>query len=100
MLEDCARLVLFDPFRHHVDDVMHHRRAQLQIEVRFDSLFRHSLGHTLQSEKRLPAASTWRRRNRKHKNACLRQQAGRATVFVYPTALFRKFYWEAKNLSH
>ncbi len=47
MLEDGARLVLLDPLRHHVDDVVHHGGAQLQVEVALHTLFRHGLGHGL-----------------------------------------------------
>jgi hypothetical protein len=47
VLEDGARLVLLDPLRHHVDDVVHHGGAQLQVEVALHALFRHGLGHAL-----------------------------------------------------
>ncbi len=47
VLEDGARLVLLDPLRHHVDDVVHHGGAQLQVKVALHALFRHGLGHAL-----------------------------------------------------
>ena len=36
-------------FRHHVDDVVHHRGAQLQIEVALHTLLCDGLGHPLRS---------------------------------------------------
>lgn len=39
MLQDRARLVRTDAFRHHVENVVHHRRSQLEIKVRLDTLF-------------------------------------------------------------
>ena len=47
MLQDGAGLVLLDSFRHHVQNVVHDGRSQLQIKVRLDSLLRHRLGDTL-----------------------------------------------------
>lgn len=41
MLQDGAGLVLLDTFWHHVQDVMHHSRSQLQVKVRLDSLLCH-----------------------------------------------------------
>ena len=46
-LEDGARLVCLDTLRHHVQDVVHHRRSQLQVEVRLHPLLRHRLRDTL-----------------------------------------------------
>lgn len=47
MLKDGSGLVLLDTLRHHIQDVMHHSSSQLQIKVRFHTLFGHSLGNTL-----------------------------------------------------
>ena len=41
MLQDGASLVLLDTFWHHVQDVMHHSRSQLQVKVRLNALFCH-----------------------------------------------------------
>lgn len=46
MLQNCLRLVLLDRFGHHVEDRMHDGSAEFEIEVRFDTLFRDSLGDT------------------------------------------------------
>mmetsp|Transcript_29770 Transcript_29770/g.62392 ORF Transcript_29770/g.62392 Transcript_29770/m.62392 type:complete len:390 (-) Transcript_29770:1623-2792(-) len=47
MLQDGLRLVLLHALGHHVQNVMHHRSAQLQIVVALDALLGHSLGNTL-----------------------------------------------------
>lgn len=47
MLQYDTGLVLLDTLWHHVQDVVHHRRTQLQIEVRLNALFSHSLCHAL-----------------------------------------------------
>lgn len=47
VLQDGSGLVLFDPLRHHVQDVMHHSCTQLQVKVRLHTLFGHSLCNTL-----------------------------------------------------
>mmetsp|Transcript_10204 Transcript_10204/g.41240 ORF Transcript_10204/g.41240 Transcript_10204/m.41240 type:complete len:678 (+) Transcript_10204:3871-5904(+) len=47
MLQDGLRLVRLDALGHHVQDVVHHRRAELEVEVRLDPLLRHRLGHAL-----------------------------------------------------
>ena len=39
VLQNHSRFILFDAFRHHVKDVMHNSRAQLQIVVTLNSLF-------------------------------------------------------------
>ena len=41
MLQDGAGLVGAHALWHHVEDVVHYGRAQLQIEMRLDTLFRH-----------------------------------------------------------
>ena len=46
MLQNGPGFVLFDPFGHHIQNIVHYGRTQLQIEMWFDSLLRHSLGHT------------------------------------------------------
>ena len=38
MLQNRLQLVLFDRLRHHVQNIMHHHGAQLQIVVRFHAL--------------------------------------------------------------
>mmetsp|Transcript_62206 Transcript_62206/g.196852 ORF Transcript_62206/g.196852 Transcript_62206/m.196852 type:complete len:623 (-) Transcript_62206:2053-3921(-) len=47
VLKDGARLVLLDALGHHVEDVVHHRRAQLEVEVRLHPLLGDGLGHAL-----------------------------------------------------
>lgn len=47
MLQDRLRLVLFDRLWHHVQDIVHNRRSQFQIVMRFYSLFSHCLRNTL-----------------------------------------------------
>mmetsp|Transcript_3880 Transcript_3880/g.8478 ORF Transcript_3880/g.8478 Transcript_3880/m.8478 type:complete len:333 (+) Transcript_3880:5507-6505(+) len=44
MLQNCTRLVGLDPLRHHVEDIVHHRRAKLEVVVRLDTLLGHCLG--------------------------------------------------------
>ena len=44
VLQDRARLVHLDALWHHVDDVVHHGRAQLDVEVALNTLLRHVLG--------------------------------------------------------
>ena len=51
VLQDRLSLVRLDPFRHHVQDVVHHGGAKLEVEVRLDPLLRHRLRHAL----RVPA---------------------------------------------
>lgn len=46
MLQYGSGLVLLDTFRHHVDYVVHNRRAELQVEVRLDALLGDSLCYT------------------------------------------------------
>lgn len=46
MLQNSPGLVLLDTLRHHVDNVVHNRSAQLQVEVRFDALLRHGFSDT------------------------------------------------------
>lgn len=41
MLQDCARLVRLDSLWHHVQDIVHDCRAELQVVVRLDALFGH-----------------------------------------------------------
>ena len=47
VLEDGARLVRLDALRHHVEDVVHHRRAQLEVKVGLDALLRYRFGDAL-----------------------------------------------------
>lgn len=47
MLQNGPGFVLFDSFRHHVQDVMHHSCSQLQVKVRLHTLFCHSLCNSL-----------------------------------------------------
>lgn len=47
VLQDGAGLVLLDPLRHHVQDVVHDGRAQLQVKVRLHALLGDRLGHAL-----------------------------------------------------
>ena len=47
VLEDGPGLVLLDSLRHHVDNVVHHAGAQLQVEVGLDPLLGDRLGHAL-----------------------------------------------------
>mmetsp|Transcript_67280 Transcript_67280/g.140138 ORF Transcript_67280/g.140138 Transcript_67280/m.140138 type:complete len:884 (+) Transcript_67280:4960-7611(+) len=47
MLQNDLALVLFHALRHHVQNVMHHRCAQLQVIVALDALLRHRLGNPL-----------------------------------------------------
>mmetsp|Transcript_19442 Transcript_19442/g.63358 ORF Transcript_19442/g.63358 Transcript_19442/m.63358 type:complete len:470 (-) Transcript_19442:1597-3006(-) len=47
VLQDGARLVRLDALGHHVQDVVHHRRAQLEVVVRLDALLGHRLGDAL-----------------------------------------------------
>jgi len=47
VLQDGACLVLFDPLRHHVQDVVHYCRTQFQVKVALNSLLRDGLGNTL-----------------------------------------------------
>lgn len=46
MLKNRSGLVLLDAFWHHVNDVVHNRGSQLEIEVRLDALLGDSLGDT------------------------------------------------------
>lgn len=46
VLQDRPSLVLLDALRHHVDNVVHDRGSQFEIEVGFDSLLGHSFGNT------------------------------------------------------
>lgn len=47
VLQDGSGLVLFDTLRHHVQYVVHHSSTQLQVKVRFHTLFSNRLGYTL-----------------------------------------------------
>ena len=47
VLQDGAALVRLDALGHHVEDVVHHRRAQLEVVVRLDALLGHRLGDAL-----------------------------------------------------
>lgn len=47
VLQDGSGLVLLDALRHHVQDVVHHGRTQLQVKVGLHTLLRHSLRHAL-----------------------------------------------------
>mmetsp|Transcript_61033 Transcript_61033/g.143984 ORF Transcript_61033/g.143984 Transcript_61033/m.143984 type:complete len:850 (-) Transcript_61033:159-2708(-) len=47
MLQDDLALVLLHALGHHVQDVVHHRRAQLQVVVALHALLRHRLCHPL-----------------------------------------------------
>lgn len=47
VLQDRLRLVLLDALGHHVEDVVHDRRAELEVEVRVDTLLRDRLGDAL-----------------------------------------------------
>lgn len=47
VLQDGSGFVLFDPFWHHVQDVVHHSCPELQVEVRLHALLRDSLCDTL-----------------------------------------------------
>lgn len=43
MLQNGPCLILLDALRHHINDVVHHGRAQLQVEVGLHALLRHRL---------------------------------------------------------
>ena len=47
MLQNRPRLVLLDALRHHVNDIVHHGGAQLQIKVGLDALLGDGLGDAL-----------------------------------------------------
>lgn len=47
MLQDRLRLVLLNRLGHHVQDVVHNCRAELEIKVRFNALLRDRLGDSL-----------------------------------------------------
>jgi len=47
MLQNGSSFVLLDSLRHHIEDVVHDRGAELEIEMRLNSLFRHRLRHAL-----------------------------------------------------
>jgi len=47
VLQDRARLVRLHALRHHIQDVVHHRRTQLEVVVRLDALLRHRLRDAL-----------------------------------------------------
>mmetsp|Transcript_7034 Transcript_7034/g.20668 ORF Transcript_7034/g.20668 Transcript_7034/m.20668 type:complete len:555 (-) Transcript_7034:1166-2830(-) len=47
VLQDGPRLVGLDALGHHVQDVVHDRRAQLEVKVRLDALLRDRLGDAL-----------------------------------------------------
>jgi len=47
MLQDGSGFVLFDPFWHHVQNVMHYSCPQLQVKVRLHTLLCDSLCYTL-----------------------------------------------------
>ncbi|RUS16871.1 hypothetical protein BC937DRAFT_90706 [Endogone sp. FLAS-F59071] len=47
MLQDGLALIGLDPLRHHIDNIVHDRRAQLEIVMRLDALLRNRLGDTL-----------------------------------------------------
>ena len=44
MLKNCAGLVLLDALWHHVQNIVHNRCAQLEVEVAFNALLGYSLG--------------------------------------------------------
>lgn len=47
VLQDGPGLVLLDPLGHHVQDIVHHCRPQLQVKVGLYPLLGDSLGHPL-----------------------------------------------------
>eukprot|EP01137_Pigoraptor_chileana_P034039 Opistho-2@25961 len=47
MLQNSTRLVLANAFGHHVEDVVHDSRAELEVKVRLDTLLRHCLCDSL-----------------------------------------------------
>ena len=47
MLQDGTGLVLFDTFGHHIENIVHDGRSELQIKVGLDTLLRHSFGDAL-----------------------------------------------------
>lgn len=47
VLQNCSGLVLFDAFRHHVQNVMHHGCPKLKVKVRLYSLLCYCLRHAL-----------------------------------------------------
>lgn len=61
-LQDGARLVSLDPLGHHVQDVVHHRRSELEVEVRLHPLLGHRLGDALRVSDRKKPKTGGRRR--------------------------------------
>lgn len=47
MLQDGLALIGLDPLGHHIDDIVHDRRAQFEIVMGLNALLRNRLGNTL-----------------------------------------------------
>lgn len=47
MLQNSLGLVLLNSFGHHIQNIVHDSRSELEVEMRLDPLLRNSLGDTI-----------------------------------------------------